>query len=419
MFLSQLKEILWGVPATAVFTAFGVYFAAKTGLYDPRAVLRELKRALCAFGRKGENGVSPFAAAATALGGTVGAGSIVGVGYGIAVGGAGSVFWLWVFSFFATGLKYAETAVSLRGREQRGGTFCGGAPFRLRALGYKKLAALFCVACVLCSFGTGNAAQTGAAAQFLFALKIPRLPAALICAGAVGAAVCGGGKRVIRFNSRAVPFASAVYLCACIALLCLNARGLPGAFAQIFTQAFGFKSAAGGFSGALLSAALREGCARSVFSTEAGMGSAPLAHSASGGDAKLQCSFSVLETVFDTFAVSTLTALCLLCGGSGSAQELFTREWGAAGGLLFGAAAAAFAFASVISWSYYAETCVYFLFCGRKAPLYVFRALFAAAAGLGALFPTGAIIAVSDVLNLFMAAPNLFLLYKCRKEVTP
>lgn len=418
MFLTKLKELLWGAPAIAVFTAFGVYFAVKTGLYSPRAILRELKKAFSAFGRKGGGGISPFAAAATALGGTVGAGSIMGVGYGIATGGAGSVFWMWVFSFFAVGLKYAETRVALRGRGAEGTGGRGGAHCRLCSLGYKRLAALFCFACILCSFGTGNAAQSGAAAQFLLGLNIPGIPAALICVFAVGAAVFGGGKRIIRFNAAAVPFASAVYICACAALLCLNARGLPGAFAQIFTQAFGIKQAAGGFSGAMLAAALREGCARSVFSTEAGMGSSPLAHSASAGDEETQCAFAVLETVFDTFAVSTLTALCLLCGGCGSVRELFESSWGAPGGLLFGAAAAAFAYASVISWSYYAQTCVSYLFEHKKAPVFIFRALFSLAAGLGALIPSGALIAASDVMNLFMAAPNLFLLYKCRKEVT-
>ena len=418
MFLTKLKELLWGAPAIAVFTAFGIYFAIKTGLYSPRAVRRELKMAFSAFGRKGGNGISPFAAAATALGGTVGAGSIMGVGYGIAAGGAGSVFWMWVFSFFAIGLKYAETRVALRGRGEEGADCRGGAHCRLRSLGYKKLAALFCFACILCSFGTGNAAQSGAAAQFLFELDIPKAPAALICVFAVGAAVFGGGRRIIKFNAAAVPVASAVYIGACAVLLLLNARGLPGAFAKIFTQAFGFKQAAGGFSGAVLAAALREGCARSVFSTEAGMGSSPLAHSASAGDEKTQCAFSVLETVFDTFAVSTLTALCLLSGGCGSVRELFTDTWGSAGGLLFGAAAAAFAYASVISWSYYAQTCVFYLFGHKKTPVFIFRALFSLAAGLGALIPAGALIAVSDVMNLFMAAPNLFLLYKCRKEVT-
>ena len=417
MFLSQLKEILWGIPTVAVFSAFGLYFAVKTGLYRPYRVWLALKTAVCAFGQKGKNGASPFAAAATALGGTVGAGSILGVGYGIAVGGAGSVFWMWIFSFFAIGLKYAETAIALRGRGG-GGKNGGGAHRRLRAMGYKKLSALFCFACVLCSFGTGNAAQTGAAAQFLFALGAPPAAAAAICALAVGLAVFGGGRRIIRFNTAAVPAASAVYLCACAALLCLNAGGIPEAFARIFTSAFGFRQAAGGFSGAMLAAALREGCARSVFSTEAGMGSSPLAHAASTGGEKLQCSFSVLETVFDTFAVSTLTALCLLCGGCGSAQELFSAAWGRPGGLLFGAAAAAFAYASVISWSFYAESCLFCLFGDRKAPVYIFRLLFSAAAGLGALFPAGALIAASDLLNLFMAAPNLFLLYKCRKEVT-
>ena len=417
MIFEVLKEYLWGTPTVLLISAAGAYFTAKTGLFSPKRLLEEIKLAFSALKGGQTGGVSALAAAATALGGTVGVGSIIGVGYGIAVGGAGSVFWMWVFSFLFTGLKHAEISVSLKGRVDRGGRIFGGAPFRLKELGFKKLSAAFCVCCIICSFGTGNAAQTGAISGFLFAGGAPPAAGALLCGGFVAFAVFGGNRRIAKLNSVLVPAASAVYTALCCAVIFANAGGVPGAFAEIFESAFGLGQAAGGFSGACLSAALREGCARSVFSNEAGMGSSPLAHSTSGAAPGALCALGTLEIVFDTFIVSTLTALCLLCTGSGTQAQAFSSLFGPAGENMLGALTAVFAFASVISWCYYSESCLFCLFGERKAPRIVYRILYSLAAGAGALTGAEKLLPAADVLNLFMTVPNMFLLYKCRREV--
>ena len=418
MFPELFKNLVWGFPTVAAVTAFGVYFTYKSRLYRPGVILRSLGSVFLSFKRqKSDKGISPFAAAATALGGTVGVGSIVGVGYGIAVGGAGSVFWLWVFSFFGMGIKYAEVKVSLADRTLIGGSYYGGAPYRLKKLGYKKTAAAFCVLCILCSFGTGNIAQSGAMAEFFTRRGMPALPCALLCGGVVAFAVFGGGRRISSLNAFFVPAASAIYIIACIAILIINRAQIGTAFGEIFKSAFGLRPAVGGFSGAVLSAALKEGCARSVFSNEAGMGSSPLAHATSGGDIQTQCGFGVFEIFFDTFVVSTLTALCLLSCRSTDTSDVFGMNFGSVGSYLFGLLVAVFAFASVISWCYYAECCIICLFGSKKTPRTVYRAAFSAFAALGALLPVESILAISDVLNVFMMIPNLFLLYKCRNEI--
>ena len=141
--MSLLKNIVWGLPTVALILALGIYFSIKSRFFGIRAlksIIRDLRISLF---NPSSGGISPIAAVATALGGTVGIGSIVGVGYAIATGGAGSIFWMWVCSFFGMGLKYAEVKIALKGRN--GKNLLGGAPLRLRSLGYHRLAVFFCI----------------------------------------------------------------------------------------------------------------------------------------------------------------------------------------------------------------------------------------------------------------------------------
>ncbi len=359
-----------------------------------------------------------MSAVATALGGTVGVGSIVGVGYGISVGGAGSIFWMWVCSFFGMGLKYAEVRIALNKRECINGEFVGGACFRLRGLGYKGFACIFALCCVAASFGTGNITQIGTVASFLSEEGVPRTVCAVLCFAVVAAAVFGGRKRIASLNAFAVPVSSAVYIAACLAVLLINTEEIPSAVGSIFKNAFGFSAVTGGFSGALLSVVIREGFVRSMFSNEAGMGSSPLAHASSAEtDPGVQAEWGIFEIFFDTFAVSTLTALCLISSGTCDPFLMFEGMFGTAGKWIFLVLASVFALASVLSWCFYAETAVDYLFPNCKYAKNIYRAVFSLIALAGA-FVTGSLLwELADILNAFMMFPNLFLLYKCRKEI--
>lgn len=401
----------------AVISVIGIYFTLKSRFFMPKAIIKTVSDTLGSLTMRG-NGISPFSAVATALGGTVGVGSIVGVGYGIAVGGAGSIFWMWVCSFFGMGLKYAEVKIALSDREERNGFMLGGAPFRLRSLGYPKLALFFCFLCVAASFGTGNLTQVGAIASFLGSAGIPKAATSVICALVIAVAVFGGRKRIADINTVIVPAASAVYIAACAAILFMNASEIPNAFETIISSAFGFRSAFAGFSAAVIAKTIREGFARSLFSNEAGMGSSPLAHATSSeGDPSVQAEWGIFEIFFDTFIVSTLTALCLLTCKSIDASEMFSSLFGGFGFWCFGALAAVFAFASVISWCYYAECCISFVFPESKAASAIYRAAFSLAAVAGAFLSGGALWEIADILNALMMIPNIFLLIKCRKEI--
>ncbi len=416
--LTSLKELVWGFPTLALLVIFGAYFSYKSGFYRFKAIKKISKDLISSLKSKPENGISPISAVATALGGTVGVGSIVGVGLAISVGGAGSIFWMWVCSFFGMGLKYAEVKIALNKRQVQDGIPLGGAHVRLKNEGFPKISLLFCLFCILASFGTGNFTQVGALGSFLSSAGIAPSLSAIICVAIIGLVVFGGRKRIAKINTLLVPSASAVYITFCVAVLVMNLGKIPSAFSMIFKDAFGMSSVVGGFSGAALSRTLREGFARSIFSNEAGMGSSPLAHSTAETDnIEIQSEWGIFEIFFDTFVVSTLTAICLLSSGFASPQAMFEILFGGIGKWAFGLLSAVFAFASVISWCYYAECCISFLFPKNSAINIAYRIVFSLSAAFGVYISLAAIWELADILNALMMFPNLFLLFKCRKEI--
>ena len=416
--LEQIKNIVWGLPTLALLLVCGIYFTHKSRFYRPKAFISVFRDTFKSLKVKGNDGISPFAAIATALGGTVGVGSIVGVGYAVSVGGAGSIFWMWVCSFFGMGLKYAEVETALKKRDKTSGKALGGAHIRLMGLGYRKTAFIFCIFCVLASFGTGNITQVGAISSFLQEMGVAKPFCAVICVAVIATAVFGGRGRIAKTNTFIVPTASVIYIFACVAILIINYRSILPSFQLILGQAFGFDACLGGFSGAVLARVLREGFVRSMFSNEAGMGSSPLAHATAEQTApKLQAKWVIFEIFFDTFIVSTLTALCLLSSNSDMPSNMFFNMFGNIGKTVFGMLTAVFAFASVISWCYYAECCISFMFPNKNAPLWIYRVAFSLFDVCGVFVSGGKIWELEDILNAFMMFPNLFLLFKCRKEI--
>ncbi len=414
--ITFIKDILWGAPTLILLLVLGIYFTYKSGFYRPSAIKKTFCHTIGSLKPQKGKGISSFGAVATALGGTVGVGSIVGIGYGIAVGGAGSVFWMWVCSFFGMGLKYAEVRIALNNRSLCNGELLGGAPVRLRQLGYKKTAVLFCLFCILASFGTGNLTQIGAVSDLFGGCN--KTSVGLFCVVLVGIAVFGGRKRIADINTILVPAASFIYLSACFVILIINRESILPAFRGIFSEAFGFSAVTGGFSGALIAHTLREGFARSLFSNEAGMGSSPLAHAtAQVENIDVQAEWGIFEVFFDIFIVSTLTALCILTSGGNSPENIFGLLFGEVGRLVFSLLSVVFVFASVISWCYYSECCISCLFPKSKTARVIYRVLFSLTAFFGVNISRNIIWELADILNALMMFPNLFLLFKCRKEI--
>ena len=376
-------------------------------------------------------GISPFQAVTTALAGTMGVGNIAGVATALVAGGAGSIFWMWVSALLGMSTKYAEIYLAVRYRKKGKNGYIGGPMYYIRdGMGSGRLAVLYAVLCVLTSFGIGNLAQSNAVAQaMLSSFSIPLLASGCVVALAVGLVVFGGIRRIARVTEWLIPFMSILYICFSGVFLYQRRAMLPPAFALIFAEAFAPRSALGGAAGYGIAAALRVGLARGVFTNEAGLGSASIAHAAADCESpSKQAAWGVFEVFLDTMVVCTITALVLLCAEQGALWQsgrldgaaltamAFESGFPGMGGRFVAVSIAVYAIAAMLGWCYYGQEALAYLGCGRAAVL-LYRGLFTLCCLLGAIGRLAAVWQLSDLLNVLMALPNVLALLALAGEV--
>ncbi len=423
------NRVIWGIPMVVFMLGTGLFLIWMTkGILFRRfgTVMRQTLGTL--FQKREKNGeksgtITPFQAVCTALAGTVGTGNIVGVALAIATGGPGSVFWLWVSALAGMVIKYSEVTLSVAYRRtNEKGELVGGPMYYIaRGLGKKWLGALFAVFGILASFGIGAAVQANSMATSLqAAFPIPAW-AVGACATALAAMVILGGiRRIAGVTEVLVPFMAAFYILGALAVLVINAPAVPGCLAMIFTHAFTGTAATGGFLGASVMYACRIGMARGVFTHEAGMGSAPIAHAGADTDHPArQGLWGAFEVFADSFILCTITALVILSSGLWQAQPQLSA--GATASAAFGRAffggeyvvtvgLVLFAFATVIAWYYYGEKCLEFLCRGKGILPRLYPFLYLVMVFWGAGADLQAVWELADLFNGLMAIPNLIAL---------
>ncbi len=364
-----------------------------------------------------EGDITPFQALMTSLSATIGTGNIAGVAGAIAIGGPGAVFWMWVIAVFGIATKYAEAVLAVRYREVDGlGNHVGGPMYYIRnGLGpnWQWLAVLFAVFGMLAGFGIGNGVQCFEVSSALAMLGIPRLVTGIVLGAVVFAVIIGGIQRIAQAASAIVPLMSVLYLLACLIVLLINIESVPEAFATIFGNAFSGEAAAGGAFGQVVLMGFKRG----IFSNEAGLGSAPIAHAAAKtNDPVRQGTVAMLGTFIDTLIICTMTALVIITTGvyangeAGAVLSITAFNTGLMGsGGVVTAGLVVFAFTTVLGWSFYGERCTEFLF-GEKAIL-PFRLVWVAVVVIGSVAgDRGVVWGVADTLNGLMALPNLIAL---------
>lgn len=414
--MERIRDVLWGAPTLVLLLGFGLYFTFKCGFFAPSALFSVFKGTFFAPRKKGGGGnLSSFAALATALGGTVGVGSISGVSLAIAVGGAGSVFWMWVCSFLGMGLKYAEVALAHKGRIYKDDTYRGGAMYCLRGLGYKKTAAFFAVVTLCAAVAGGSVVQAGALSRVMGGFIPSPYTRALLTALITLLIIWGGRKSISRFNALVLPTVALLFILCCMGIILARLDRMPQVFARIFGDALGLRQAAGGVGGAMM---IRVGCVRGTFSHEAGMGSSPISYAAGAEeDSHTQGLWGVSEVFIDSFVVSTLTAFAVLALDIDSVDRAFAACYGKAGAVFYGVALGLFALGAIISWCFYGEEALYYLCPGGRAVFSLFKIAVALGAAAGALMTEGGAFALADIWGVLMLVPNIFLLYRCRSDI--
>jgi AGCS family alanine or glycine:cation symporter len=420
--VGRLNGIVWGWPMLVMILGTGLFLTI--GLKGmPLRHLGYGFRMLWRGRRSAEEGdITPFNALMTSLSATIGTGNIAGVGTAIALGGPGAVFWMWCTALVGMATKYSEAVLAVKYREvDERGNHVGGPMYYIKnGLGekWKWLGAAFAVFGAIAGFGIGNMVQSNSVADAVEAnLGLPKLGTGIVMAVIVFLVLIGGIRRIAQVAGKLVPLMAIAYVGGGLIVILANITEVPAALGLIVTQAFTPTAATGGFAGAAVMVAVQMGVARGIFSNEAGLGSAPIAHAAAKTDDPVrQGTVAMLGTFIDTLVVCTVTALVIVMTGQWSSGESGAAlssaafgaglpgvgQWVVTFGLMI------FAFTTVMGWSVYGERCVEYLF-GVRAIL-PFRILWVLAIPLGATVKLAFVWLLADTLNALMAIPNLIAL---------
>ncbi len=434
--LSFTYDNILSILMMVLLISAGLFLSIKTGFFQFRRFGYVLKNTIGMLFNKNlhhqdQGSVSPFQAVTTALAGTIGTGSIAGVATALVLGGPGAVFWMWISALLGMVTKYSEIVLALRFREKNeNGAYVGGPMYYIKnGLGNKWLAGLFAVFAMIACIGTGNATQSNSISGVLnMNFDIAPWITGAILTVVVGVVIIGGVKRIASVNEKLVPVMAIFFILASIFALIFNADKIPSAFALIFKEAFNFKSAFGGVAGYSILSAMRYGVGRGVFSNEAGLGSAPIAHSASSTeDPVKQGVWGVFEVFITTIIICTMSAIVVITSGiyteaynagiapavSGAAlsSAAFDEALPTIGGYGIAFSTVFFALSTVLGWAYYGESCVGYLFKKHaKTAITIYRIIYVIFVFVGAVAEINTVWLIADCFNALMALPNLIAL---------
>ncbi|KZR65670.1 sodium:alanine symporter family protein [Prochlorococcus sp. MIT 1303] len=414
---NPINGFAWGWPTVILIAGTGILLMVGLGFMPLLRIPYGVRMLLRNPTSSSEGEISPFQALMTSMAATIGTGNIAGVAVAIAMGGPGAVFWMWLIAIFGIATKYAEALLAIHFREVDPlGNHVGGPMYYIRnGLGpnWAWLGGFFALFGMLAGFGIGNGVQSFEVSSALATIGIPRLLTGVVLGVLVFGVIIGGIKRIAQAASAIVPLMSLFYVIACLVIILSNISEVPAAFSTIFSNAFTGEAAASG----TLTQVILMGFKRGIFSNEAGLGSAPIAHAAANtNDPVRQGTIAMLGTFIDTLIICTMTALVIITTGaylggeSGSDLSIAAFNSGLAGsGWVVTAGLVVFALTTVLGWGFYSERCTEYLF-GVQAIL-PFRLVWVAVVVIGAVAGNrGVVWDVADTLNGLMAIPNLIAL---------
>ena len=437
--LDKVYSLVWGVPMLVLILGVGALLSLRTGFAQLRlfpAACRDFWKRL--RGKPSDSsGVTPFQALCTALAATVGTGNLAGVAGALAIGGPGAIFWMWICALLGMMTKLAEAALSVRYRVTEGGQTLAGPMYTIRhGLGksWAWLGAIYSFFGVIAAFGVGNATQINSVVTgFHDCLQVFGFAGSrtldYVLVGILSLVILvlllGGAGRIGRITETLVPIAATAYLLLGTVALMLRLDAIPDAFRQIFQGAFQPTAVTGGMVGSMMST-LRVGVSRGVFTNEAGMGTAGIAHGGAQVNHPVeQGLMGIIEVFLDTIVICTLTALVILCSGApipygteadaaltASAFSAVLGDWVR---VLIALSLCMFAFATILGWGFYGARCAQYLFGPRAWNKIAW--LQALTVILGGILSTKTVWRLAEIVNGLMAVPNLIALAALSPEL--
>ncbi|RKZ01074.1 MAG: sodium:alanine symporter family protein [Candidatus Hydrothermota bacterium] len=432
--VKSVSNVIWGIPLILAILTTGIYLTIRSGLVQLRWFKHAFHLISGRFDRPDHKGhITHFQALSTALSATIGTGNIAGVATAIAAGGPGAVFWMWISALFGMAVKFTSATLAVKYRKVTKDSVKGG-PMYYIELGirekygwnFKWLAVFFALSTAIAAFGIGNMVQANSVADALSNLILGsnaaksglftvRLVIGLILAFLTGLVIIGGIKRIASVASRLTPTMSVLYALGALTVLALNYHKLPGAIALIFRSAFTGEAARGAILGSFVLYTMRMGFARGVFSNEAGLGTAPMAHSAAKTNLPAREGLvAMLGPFIDTIVICTMTALVIVVSGLYSSgldgapltAQSFAQHLSKYGQVLVSLSLALFAYSTLIGWYFYGEKGIEYLIPHPKVIFY-YKLLWVVLIVVGAVASLQMVWNISDVFNGFMALPNL------------
>lgn len=421
---------VWGIPMLLTLGLGGFLLSARLGFFQIRYFPYIIKQTFGKmFGKVPEGEVSPFQAATAALASTVGASNIVGVPAAIMFGGPGAIFWMWLMALFGMGSKFVEIVLGFKYREKNElGEYVGGPMYYMKnGLNMKWLGSFFAFFLMIELVPSIMVQANSVSASALEAFNLPPLITGIITLVLVGLVVIGGIKRIAKVTEKLVPFMALAYFVGASIIVIANIGQLPEVIGLIFSYAFRPMAAVGGFAGSALAATIRWGVARGVYSNEAGMGTAPMAHSSATNDHPVRQGFwGLFEIIVDTLVICTTTAFLVLTTGlweapgamenaSALPAMAFNSFYGPIGGMVVSVSLLLFVISTIIVIIFYGEKQAEFLF-GLKFAM-VMRYVYLAAIVIGAIGGAQTLWIFLDILLAMIIFPNMFALFMLSGEV--
>ena len=431
---SAINSVVWGKPMLVLLVGAGILLTIRTFGVQFRKFGYAMKNTLGKVFTKTEakeGEMTPFQAMSTALAGTVGTGNIAGITTAITLGGPGTMFWLWITALIGMATKYSEVLLAVKFRERnKDGDWVGGPMYYIQnGLGkkWKWLGVLFAIFGIFAVFGTGNATQVNTIVASIDTALISfgvmeagsastlNLILGIVITVLVGMILLGGIKRIGHVAERLVPIMALLYVVLGLGVIIVHIGNLPVAFSSIIQGAFNPSAVTGGVVGAMFTA-VQKGVARGIFSNEAGLGTASIAHAgAEVNDPVQQGLFGVFEVFVDTIIICTFTALVILCSGvpinfgADAGAELtisgFTSTYGNWITIFTAVAMCCFAFTTILGWGLYGARCSEYLF-GEKV-IKPFMVIYSLVAIIGATVKLDLLWSIAETFNGMMAIPNL------------
>ena len=425
--VTELNNILWGYVLIFSLLGLGIYFTFKTKFVQFRYIKEMFRLLGDGFGNskdKEKKGISSFQAFCISTASRVGTGNIAGVAIAVSIGGAGSVFWMWLIALIGSASSFIESTLAQIYKIKDGDTFRGGPAYYMeRALNKRWMGIAFSVLITICFGFIFNAVQSNTVSQsFSAAFGINELYVGIGLAIVSGIVIFGGVNRIAKVSEIIVPIFAVAYIVVAIIVILMNITSLPAVFGEIFSSAFNVKAAGGG----LLGGVIMQGVKRGLFSNEAGMGSAP--NAAATADVSHPVKQGLIQTlgVFtDTLVICTCTAFIILLKDTASytsilasngvtdptgvqlTQYSLESHLGIFGGYFIAICILLFAFSSIVGNYYYGQSNIEFIYGENKLVLNIYRILVIIMILFGALAKVELVWSLADLFMGLMAILNM------------